>query len=327
MCRQTGLDGSDILCQFQFGPPEFVGRPVRLEESSLHGNDSRVEVNPPPSLRPRTSTRMRWITSGSIPCHGSKWPSAHGLAVFDRGEGSTIYDVHGNAFLDGIAGLWVVNAGHGRKEIAEAMGQQAARLAYASSMNFTTVPAVQLAEMIAERTPGDLNRVFFSSGGSEAVESAIKIAKQIQAMRGFARRYKIIARRGSYHGMTYGAMSLTALKNEHYFGPFMYGVSHVPIPIGTAPISGSRASRRTSWRPRPSEQEIMFQGPDTVAAVIGEPISTAAGVHVPSKIYWQMLREICDKHGVLLIADEVSTDSGVPARCSQSSNRGLFPTS
>ncbi len=106
-------------------------------------------------------------------------------------------------------GLWVVNAGHGRAEIAEAMGQQAARLAYASSMSFTTVPAVQLAAMIAELTPGDLNRVFFCSGGSEAVESAIKIAKQVQAMRGFPRRYKIIARRGSYHGMTYGAMSLT----------------------------------------------------------------------------------------------------------------------
>ena len=110
------------------------------------------------------------------------------------------------------------------------MAKQAARLAYASSMNFTTVPAVQLAEMIAELTPGDLNRVFFSSGGSEAVETAIKIAKQVQAMRGFPRRYKIIARRGSYHGMTYGAMSLTALQNEHHFGPFMYGVSHVPHP-------------------------------------------------------------------------------------------------
>jgi adenosylmethionine-8-amino-7-oxononanoate aminotransferase len=234
----------------------------------------------------------------------------NGLHVFDRGEGSTIYDVHGNAYLDGIAGLWVVNAGHGRKEIAEAMGRQGARLAYASSMNYTTVPAVQLAEMIAERTPGDLNRVFFATGGSEAVESAIKVAKQIQSMRGFARRYKIIARRGSYHGMTYGAMSLTALKNEHHFGPFMYGVYHVPHPNRYRSDFGVEGEQADVMAAKAVEQEIMFQGPDTVAAVIGEPISTAAGVHVPSKSYWQMLREICDRHGVLLIADEVINGFG-----------------
>ncbi len=132
--------------------------------------------------------------------------------------------------IDGISGLWVVNAGHGRADIAEAMGKQAARLAYASAMSFTTVPAVQLADMLAERTPGDLNRVYFCSGGSEAVETALKIAKQVQAMRGFPRRYKVIARRGSYHGQTMGAYSLTAMRNETYFGPFMYGVSHVPHP-------------------------------------------------------------------------------------------------
>lgn len=234
----------------------------------------------------------------------------NGMHVFDRGEGSTIYDVHGNAYLDGIAGLWVVNAGHGRKEIAEAMGKQGARLAYASSMNFTTVPAVQLAEMIAERTPGDLNRVFFATGGSEAVESAIKIAKQVQAMRGFARRYKIIARRGSYHGMTYGAMSLTALKNEHHFGPFMYGVSHVPHPNRYRSDFGVEGEQADIMAAKAVEQEIMFQGPDTVAAVIGEPVSTAAGVHVPSRVYWQMLRDICDRHGVLLIADEVINGFG-----------------
>ncbi len=234
----------------------------------------------------------------------------NGMHVFDRGEGSTIYDVHGNAYLDGIAGLWVVNAGHGRKDIAEAMGKQAGRLAYASSMNFTTVPAVQLAEMIADRTPGDLNRIFFTTGGSDAVESAIKIAKQVQSMRGFARRYKIIARRGSYHGMTYGAMSLTANKNEHHFGPFMYGVSHVSHPNRYRSDFGVEGEQADIMAARAVEQEIMFQGPDTVAAVIGEPISTAAGVHVPSRVYWQMLREICDRHGVLLIADEVINGFG-----------------
>jgi len=234
-----------------------------------------------------------------------------GFRVFDRGENSTIYDIHGRGYLDGISGLWVVNAGHGRKDIAARMGEQAARLAYASAMTFTTVPQVQLANMIAERTPGDLNRVFFCSGGSEAVESAIKIAKQVQAMRGFPRRYKIIGRRNSYHGMTYGAMSITqSVRNEEYFGPYMYGVYHVPHPDRYRSDFGVDGEQADILAARAVEQEIVYQGPETVAAVIGEPISTAAGVHVPSPIYWQMLREICDKYGVLLICDEVINGFG-----------------
>ncbi len=232
------------------------------------------------------------------------------LRIFDRGEGARLYDIHGREYLDGISGLWVVNAGHGRREIAEAYGQQAARLAYASAMTYTTTPAVRLAEKLAELTPGDLNRVFFVSGGSEAVETAIKIAKQVQSMRGFARRYKIIARRRSYHGMTYGAMSLTATRNENWFGPFMYGVSHVPHPDRYRSDFGLEGEEADLAAARYVEQEILSQGPETVAAVIGEPISTAAGVHVPSPKYWQLLREICDRHGVLLIADEVINGFG-----------------
>jgi adenosylmethionine-8-amino-7-oxononanoate aminotransferase len=245
--------------------------------------------------------------------HQAAWAEiaeSQGMRVFDRGEGSILYDIHGREYIDGISGLWVVNAGHGRREIGEAMGRQASRLAYASSMNYTTVPAVQLASMLADRTPGDLNRVYFCSGGSEAVETALKIAKQVQAMRGFPRRYKIIARRGSYHGMTYGAMSLTATRNEQYFGPFMYGVSHVSHPDRYRSDFGVEGEQADIMAARAVEQEIEAQGPETVAAVIGEPISTAAGVHVPSKVYWQMLREICDRHGVLLICDEVINGFG-----------------
>jgi adenosylmethionine-8-amino-7-oxononanoate aminotransferase len=245
--------------------------------------------------------------------HSTPWvdlAESDGLRVFDRGEGSTIYDVHGRAYLDGIAGLWVVNAGHGRREIGKAMGEQAGKLAYASAASFTTIPAVQLAAMLAERTPGDLNRVFFCSGGSEAVESAIKIAKQVQVMRGFPKRYKIIARRGSYHGMTYGAMSLTQMRSEQFFGPFMYGVSHVSHPDRYRSDFGVEGEQADIMAARAVEQEIEYQNPETVAAVIGEPISTAAGVHVPSPVYWQMLREICDKHGVLLICDEVINGFG-----------------
>ena len=109
------------------------------------------------------------------------------LRIFDRGEGARLYDVQGREYLDGIAGLWVVNAGHGRKEIAQAYGDQAAKLGYASAMSYTTTPAVELASKLAEITPGDLSRAFFVSGGSEAVETAIKIAKQVKSMRGFPR--------------------------------------------------------------------------------------------------------------------------------------------
>ncbi|MCC6792615.1 MAG: aspartate aminotransferase family protein [Thermomicrobiales bacterium] len=279
-----------------------------------------IESTAPESLEQHARDHV-WI-------HSAPWidiAEGDGLRVFDRGEGIMLYDVHGKAFYDGISGLWVVNAGHGRKEIGEAMGAQASRLAYASAMSFTTVPAVQLAEMLAQRTPGDLNRVFFCSGGSEAVETALKIAKQVQAMRGFPRRYKVIARRGSYHGQTMGAYSLTAMRNETFFGPFMYGVSHVPHPNRYKSDFGVEGEQADIMAAKYVEQEIEAQGPENVAAVIGEPVSTAAGVHVPSKVYWQMLREICDKHGVLLIADEVINGFGRTGKLFATEHYGIVP--
>lgn len=241
--------------------------------------------------------------------HSANWQELaeqKGMRVFERGQGALLYDVSGKEFIDGIAGLWVVNAGHGRREIGQAMAEQAAQLAYVSAANYTTVPTVALAETISDLLPGDLNRMFFCSGGSEAVESAMKIAKQVQVMRGFPKRYKIIARRGSYHGMTYGAMSLTSSRSEQYFGPFMPGVFHVQSPNNyRSQFPGLTGEADDIACANAVEAEIEFQGPDTVAAVIAEPISTANGVQIPSVKYWQRLREICDKHGVLLIADEV----------------------
>lgn len=233
-----------------------------------------------------------------------------GLTIFESGKGSILKDIHGKEYIDGISGLWVVNVGHGREEIAEAMAEQAKKLAYVSSAGYTNGPAAQLAEKISEITPGDLSRSYFVSGGSEAVETAIKIAKQVQAMRGFPRRYKVIARRGSYHGMTHGAMSLTASREEKWFGPFMYGVSHVPAPNHYRNDFGLEGEAGDIMAAKYVEQEILNHGPETVAAVIGEPISSAAGIHVPSPKYWQMLREICDKYGVILIADEVINGFG-----------------
>jgi adenosylmethionine-8-amino-7-oxononanoate aminotransferase len=251
-----------------------------------------------------------------------------GLHVFERGEGSTLYDTRGQAWIDGIAGLWVVNAGHGRAEIAEAMAAQASKLAYVSSAAYTSVPAVQLAETLATITPGDLSRVFFSSGGSEAVETAIKIAKQVQGLRGFPRRYKIIARRGSYHGMTFGAMSLTTgnrAQQERFFGPLMDGVYHVPSPNRYRNDFGIEGEAGDEMCAKWVEQEIIFQGPETVAAVIGEPISTSNGVHIPSPRYWKLLREICDRHGVLLIMDEVINGFGRTGKWFATEHFGVTP--
>jgi adenosylmethionine-8-amino-7-oxononanoate aminotransferase len=275
---------------------------------------------PAPELE-REAIEHVWI-------HSAEWvrlAEDRGFRVFERAHGSTLIDVNGREYLDGLSGLWVVNAGHGRQEIAQAMAEQAARIAYVSAANHTTVPTVQLANVLAGLTPGDLNRIFFCSGGSEAVESAIKIAKQVQAMRGFPKRYKIIARRGSYHGMTYGAMSLTQARNEKFFGPFMYGVSYVPSPNRYRNDFGLEGEEGDLMCANYVEQEIQYQDPETVAAVIGEPISTANGVHVPSPKYWQRLREICDKHGVLLIMDEVINGFGRTGKMFAAEHFGVVP--
>lgn len=269
-------------------------------------------VTPKTASGPSPS-EIQQYASDHVWIHMTPWldlAEQEGKQVFARGEGSTIWDIHGNEYLDGISGLWVVNAGHGRGEIADAMAEQARKLSYASSASFTTEPTAHFGYLLSQITPGDLNRTYFCSGGSEAVETAIKIAKQVQSMKGFSKRYKIIARRGSYHGMTYGAMSLTATREEQHFGPFMYGVSHVPHPNRYRSDFGVEGEEADVMAAKFVEQEIVYQGPETVAAVIGEPISSAAGVHVPSKKYWQMLREICDRHGVLLIADEVINGFG-----------------
>ncbi|ACM05004.1 aspartate aminotransferase family protein [Thermomicrobium roseum] len=277
---------------------------------------------------PRTAPDFEQEALKHVWIHSAEWirlAEERGFRVFERAYGSTLVDVYGREFIDGLSGLWVVNAGHGRKEIAEAMAEQASKLAYVSSANHTTVPTVRLAHELALRLPGDLNRVFFCSGGSEAVESAIKIAKQVQAMRGFPKRYKIIARRGSYHGMTYGAMSLTQSRNEKFFGPFMYGVYYVPSPNRYRNDFGLEGEEGDLMCANYVEQEILYQDPETVAAVIGEPISTSNGVHVPSPKYWQRLREICDKYGVLLIMDEVINGFGRTGKLFAAEHFGVVP--
>ena len=262
--------------------------------------------------------------------HQANWvdlAERQGLHVFERGEGIYLYDVHGRRYIDAMAGLLVVNVGHGRGELADASAEQMRKLAYVSSANYTSVPAAELSAKIAELTPGDLERVFFSSGGSEAIETAIKIVKQVQFLRGFPKRYKIIARRGGYHGATFGAMSLTSnrAETEPLFGPFMHGVSHVSTIDHYRNDFGDNSEEGDLLAARAVEQEIRFQGPETVAAVIGEPISVSAGCHVPSKDYWRRLRRICDHYGVLLIMDEVINGWGRTGKLFATEHFGMVP--
>ncbi len=232
--------------------------------------------------------------------------------ILVEGKGCIVKDIDGNEFIDALAGLWLVNIGHGRHEIGEAMAAQASTLAYASSAQATTVPAIQLATLLSEITPGDLSTVFFCSGGSEAIESAVKIARQHHYLSGEPKRQKVIGRRGSYHGATYGAMSVSGTRqmSEPYHSPFMPGTMHVSPPYCY------RCDYRHTY---PScdvycadaiGQMIEYEGPQTVAAVVAEPVSASNGIVVPPPEYLPRLREICDRHGVLLIADEVINGFG-----------------
>jgi len=248
-----------------------------------------------------------------------------GLRVFSSGRDSTLTDVQGRTYIDGLAGLFLVNVGHGREEIAAAMAEQAGRLAYTAASNSTNPATVNLAETIASITPGDLDRVFFCSGGSESVETALKIAKQAQVLRGYPKRYKVICRRGSYHGHTFGAMSLTSTAREQYFGPFMYGVSRIPSPNRYRNDFGLDGEQGDLMCAQYLEQEILAQGPEFVAAFIGEPISAANGTHFPSPGYWQEIRRICDRYGVLLIMDEVITGYGRTGAMFAAEHYGVVP--
>jgi adenosylmethionine-8-amino-7-oxononanoate aminotransferase len=260
--------------------------------------------------------------------HSAQWnelESGGKLKVIERAEGNYLFDTQGRRYFDALSGLYVVNAGHGRQEIADAMATQAVRLAYVSSATMTNLPAVQLADKLASLTPGDLNRIFYCSGGSEAVESALKIAKQIQSLRGFKNRKKVIARRGGYHGATFGAMSVSYGRNEEYFAPFMEGVSFIPSPNryrNDFGIEGEAGDLRCA---EALEEEILAQGPESVAAFIAEPISAANGTHVPSNAYWQAIRDICTRHGVLLIVDEVICGFGRTGSFFASEQFGIVP--
>ncbi|HET6963579.1 MAG TPA: aspartate aminotransferase family protein [Acidimicrobiales bacterium] len=231
----------------------------------------------------------------------------HEVPVMVRGEGPWVFDSRGRRYLDGLSGLFVVQAGHGRRELAEAAARQASELAYFPLWSYAHPNAIELSERLAHLAPGDLNRIFFTTGGGEAVETAWKIARQYFRVQGEPMRYKVLSRHIAYHGTTMGALSITGLPDiKSAYEPLVPGSVRVAnTNFYRAPEHGDDIEAFGLWAARDIEQRILMEGPETVAAVFVEPVQNAGGCFPPPPGYFQEVRRICDQYGVLLVSDEV----------------------
>ncbi|AEB43021.1 MULTISPECIES: aspartate aminotransferase family protein [Micromonospora] len=239
-------------------------------------------------------TRMASYSAGEVP-------------TIVRGEGAYVWDAQGRRYLDGLAGLFVVNAGHGRTELAEAAAKQAGELAYFPLWSYAHPTAVELAERISSLTPGDLNRVFFTTGGSEAVEAAWKLARAYFKRVGKPTKHKVVSRYIAYHGTSMGALSITGLPGiKTDFEPLVPGGIKVPnTNFYRAPEHGDDPVAFGRWAADEIGRAIEREGPDTVAAVFLEPVQNSGGCFPPPPGYFERVREICDAYDVLLVSDEV----------------------
>ncbi len=235
----------------------------------------------------------------------------HDVPVIVKGEGAYIWDATGRRYLDGLAGLFVSQVGHGRTELAEAAAKQAAELAFMPIWSYAHPNAIELAERVAGYAPGDLNRVFFTGGGGEAVETAWKLAKNFFKLTGKPMKHKVISRSIAYHGTTHGALSITGLPPlKQQFEPLVPSTFRVPntnfyrahehgAPEGLSLEAFGR------WAADQIAIAIENEGPESVAAVFLEPVQNAGGCFPPPPGYFQRVREICDEYDVLLVSDEV----------------------
>jgi adenosylmethionine-8-amino-7-oxononanoate aminotransferase len=225
-----------------------------------------------------------------------------------RGEGPYIFDAEGRRYLDGLSGLFVVQVGHGRQELAQAAARQAGELAYFPLWSYAHPRAIELAERLAGLAPADLNRVFFTTGGSEAVESAWKLARSYFKRTGKPLKTKAISRAIAYHGTSMGALSITGLPViKQDFEPLVPSASRVPNTNFYRAPAGSGATEEEFgvWAADRIAEAIEFEGPDTVACVFLEPVQNSGGCFPPPPGYFQRVREICDRYDVLLVSDEV----------------------
>ncbi|MCU1497231.1 MAG: hypothetical protein JWM47_1184 [Acidimicrobiales bacterium] len=230
---------------------------------------------------------------------------AGGTVVIERGDGCYVWDHTAKRYLDGLAGLFTVQAGHGRRELAVAAAAQAEQLAYFPVWTYAHPTAVRLAARLAALAPGDLNRVFFTTGGGEAVETAWKLARQFHVMRGDTGRYKVISRELAYHGTTLGALTITGLEGiKEIFAP-MLSDAGIKVPNTNAYRYVDTSPEALLMPAEAIEAAIVAAGPETVAAVFLEPVQNSGGCFTPPDGYFSRVREICDRYGVLLVSDEV----------------------
>lgn len=253
--------------------------------------------------------------------------AARGARVITSASGVWLNDSEGHRILDGMAGLWCVNIGYGREEMAEAAARQIRELSYYNTFFQTThVPAIALAARIAELTPEGLDHVFYASSGSEANDTNIRMVRQYWALMGQPDRHVIIARRNGYHGSTMGGGSLGGMKPMHEQGGLpIPGIHHIGQPHWYAEGGDMDPEEFGLLRARELEAAIEEIGPGRVAAFIGEPIQGAGGVIIPPASYWPEIQRICDAHGILLIADEVITGFGRTGNWFGSQTMGIRP--
>jgi adenosylmethionine-8-amino-7-oxononanoate aminotransferase len=226
----------------------------------------------------------------------------HKMPIIVRGDGCYVWDEDGKRYLDGLSALFCVNAGHGRAELGEAAATQAKELGFFTNWSYAHPRAIELAARVASLAPEGMDRVFFTSGGSEAVETALKLCRNWHRLRGDGQRIKVIAREIAYHGTTLGALSATGIPGLRApFEPLTPGGCHV------ANTNSYRwpEERDPLWAADQIEERILFESPETVSCVILEPVQNAGGCFTPPEGYFQRVREICDRYGVLLISDEV----------------------
>ncbi|GAA0758429.1 aspartate aminotransferase family protein [Ideonella azotifigens] len=232
--------------------------------------------------------------------------------LLTKASGMHFWNDEGRQILDGVAGLWCVNAGHARPRIVQAIAEQAAEMDYAPPFQMGHPKAFELARRVADLAPGDMNKVFFTNSGSEAVETALKMALAYHRVRGEGQRTRLIGRERGYHGVNFGGMSVGGIVgNRKMFGTMLSGVDHIrhTHDLGANAFSVGQPAHGAELADD-LERLCALHDPSTIAAVIVEPVAGSTGVLIPPQGYLQRLREICDRHGILLIFDEVITGFG-----------------
>ncbi len=251
-----------------------------------------------------------------------------GITVLVKGEGVRVYDQEGKAYLDLVGGFTrPVHVGYGRKEIAQAVYDQICTLSYFTPLRFANPPAIELANVLKELAPGDINHFTFVCDGSEAIEAAIKLARHYHEFNGGPKRYKVISRRGAYHGTTGGALRVhgSVLPMRQIMEPLAPGAIFVESPYCYRCPLHLKYPECDIACARDVERIIQFEDPEQISAFIGEPIQQTFGVCAPPKEYWPIIRQICDQYGILIIVDEIICGFGRTGRWFGAEHFDLLP--